>query len=83
MSMSVPVTTRLSEQTVAALNSAVEEGKAPDRASLVAVAVEEWLDRHSRERITESYRRTYVEPDQELDEINAAFLADATWPDER
>lgn len=80
--ISVPVTTRLSEAAVASLEAAVAAGYAPDRASAVAAAVEEWLGRRDRERIAASYRRRYAEPDAELEAINRDVGAIATWPED-
>lgn len=68
LSMAVPITTRLDEDTVAALDSAVRAGAGPTRAAVVAAAVREWLTRHSEDAIAESYRRAYAEPDADRDE---------------
>ena len=57
--MSVPITARLDEQAVEALDRAVAAGLAATRAGLVATAVGEWLHRHGEEAIVESYRRRY------------------------
>lgn len=67
--MSVPVTTRLDDTVVQALDRAVAAGLAPTRAAVVARAVDEWLTRHGEEAITESYRRRYAEPDPEHDQL--------------
>ncbi len=83
--MAVPVTTRLDEQTLSALDSAVSAGAAPTRAAGIAVAVREWLARHAEESIVASYRRAYDEQDEAhqrlLDAIAshsvAAVLTDA------
>jgi Arc/MetJ-type ribon-helix-helix transcriptional regulator len=69
--MSVPITARLDEETVEALDRAVRAGAAPTRAAVVAQAVEEWLSRHSEEAIEDSYRRAYAEADPEHDELVA------------
>jgi len=61
--VSVPITTRLDEQAVEALDRAVAAGIATTRAALVAAAVSEWLSRHAEEAIVESYRRRYGHPD--------------------
>lgn len=65
--MSIPVTTRLDESVVEALDRAVDAGLAPTRAAVVARAVGDWLSLHGEQAITESYRRRYEEsdPDQE------------------
>jgi Arc/MetJ-type ribon-helix-helix transcriptional regulator len=63
--MNVPITARLDEETVAALDRAVQAGAGPTRAAVVAEAVREWVARHSEEAIAASYRRAYVEPDPE------------------
>lgn len=69
--MSVPITTRLDEDIVAALDQAVQAGAGPTRAAVVAAAVREWVARHSEEAITESYRRAYAEADAEVDDLVA------------
>ncbi|MDP8970734.1 MAG: hypothetical protein M3N52_09645 [Actinomycetota bacterium] len=69
--MSVPITTRLDEDTVAILDQAVRAGAGPTRAAVVAAAVREWVARHSEEAITESYRRAYAEADAEVDDLVA------------
>jgi Arc/MetJ-type ribon-helix-helix transcriptional regulator len=61
--MSVPITARLDEETVAALDRAVRAGAGATRAAVVAQAVQEWVARHSEEAIAASYRRAYAEPD--------------------
>lgn len=61
--MSVPITARLDEQAVEALDRAVAAGLAATRAGLVATAVGEWLRRHGEEAIAESYRRRYEHTD--------------------
>jgi len=83
--MSVPVTARLDESVVEAVDRAVEAGLAPNRGAVVARAVAEWLDRHGEEAIVESYRRRYGAPEPDQDELMeklaafsiAACLADA------
>lgn len=83
--MSVPVTARLDERTVDLLDRAVAAGLAPNRGSLIASAVGDWLARHSEDAIAESYRRRYAEPDVDHDALVAdlarasvaACLADA------
>ncbi len=62
--MSVPITARLDEQAVEALDRAVAAGLAATRAGLVATAVSEWLRRHGEEAIAESYRRRYEHTDE-------------------
>ena len=65
--MSIPVTARLDESVVEALDQAVNAGLAPTRGAAVARAVSDWLSLHGEQAITESYRRRYEEsdPDQE------------------
>jgi Arc/MetJ-type ribon-helix-helix transcriptional regulator len=82
--MSVPITTRLDEDSVAALDQAVRAGAGPTRAAIVAEAVREWVARHSEEAIAESYRRAYAEEDAEADDLvarlgtySASALSDA------
>lgn len=67
--MSIPVSARLDESVVEALDRAVEAGIAPSRGAVVARAVSEWLDRHGENAIVESYRRRYAGPDPAHDEL--------------
>jgi Arc/MetJ-type ribon-helix-helix transcriptional regulator len=67
--MSIPVTARLDESVVEALDRAVEAGVAPSRGAVVARAVAEWLTRHGEDAIVESYRRRYAEPDPARDDL--------------
>jgi Arc/MetJ-type ribon-helix-helix transcriptional regulator len=67
--MSIPVTARLDESVVEALDRAVEAGIAPNRGAVVASAVSEWLDRHGEDAIAESYRRRYAENDPSHDDL--------------
>lgn len=69
--MSVPVTARLDNSVVAALDQAVAAGLAATRAAVVARAVDEWLGRHGEEAIAESYRHRYATPDGAHDELIA------------
>jgi Arc/MetJ-type ribon-helix-helix transcriptional regulator len=71
--MSIPVTTRLDDTVVGALDRAVAAGLAPNRGSLVATAVREWLERHGEDAILASYQRRYGTPDAEHDELVAAL----------
>ena len=83
--MGAPVTARLDDDTVAALDRAVAAGAAPTRSAVVAEAVREWLARHSDDAIAESYRRAYAEPDPGHDTLIAdlgAYSAGATTGDE-
>ena len=73
--MSIPITARLNESVVAALDRAVDAGIAPTRGALVASAVAEWLKRHGEEAIVESYRRRYADPDSAHDELLDKFAA--------
>ena len=73
--MTVPITTRLDEDTVEALDRAVRAGVGSSRAAVVAAAVREWLARHSEEAIVASYRRAYAESDAEHDELIARLGA--------
>jgi Arc/MetJ-type ribon-helix-helix transcriptional regulator len=71
--MSVPVTTRLDESVVTAVDSAVAAGLAPNRGSVIATAVNEWLARHAEDAITLSYRNRYDRPDPNHDQLVAAI----------
>jgi Arc/MetJ-type ribon-helix-helix transcriptional regulator len=73
--MTVPVTARLDESVVEALDRAVGAGLAETRGAVVAEAVHEWLARHGEEAIVESYRRRYAEPDLHRDELVARLAA--------
>lgn len=76
--VSVPITTRLDEVAVEALDRAVAAGLATTRSALVATAVGEWLGRHGEEAIVESYRRRYEDTgaaDTELVARLGAFSA--------
>jgi Arc/MetJ-type ribon-helix-helix transcriptional regulator len=71
--VSIPVTARLDDAVVEALDRAVAAGLAPTRGSLVANAVREWLDRHGEEAIAASYQRRYAHPDADHDALVAAL----------
>jgi len=73
--MSTPVTARLDESVVEAVDRAVDAGLAPNRAAVVARAVAEWLDRHGEEAIVESYRRRYGATPAGSDELIAKLAA--------
>ncbi len=73
--VSVPITTRLDEVAVEALDRAVAAGLATTRAALVATAVGEWLSRHGEEAIVESYRRRYEDTDAAETELVAKLGA--------
>jgi Arc/MetJ-type ribon-helix-helix transcriptional regulator len=71
--VSVPVTARLDESVVDALDRAVAAGLAPTRGSVVVRAVQEWLARHGEEAIAASYNRRYGAPDVEHDDLVSAL----------
>lgn len=71
--MSVPVTARLDETIVDAVDRAVTAGLAPSRGAVVATAVNEWLARHGEEAIKASYKRRYGPPDVEHDALVEAI----------
>lgn len=71
--MSVPVTTRLDPETVAA--HAVAAGLAPNRGAIVSAAVRAWLAQHSEEAIVTSYRRRYRDVEAGHDELVAKLSA--------
>ena len=73
--MSIPVTTRLDAAVVAALDSAVAAGLAPNRGAIVSAAVRAWLAQHSEEAIVASYRRRYEEVDAAHDGLVAKLSA--------
>ena len=67
--MSIPVTTRLDDKIVAALDRAVAAGLAPNRGAVISAAVRCWLSGHSEDAIVDSYRRRYADPAPEADEL--------------
>jgi predicted transcriptional regulator len=69
--MSTPVTARLDDKAVEALDRAVDAGLAPTRGAVIAQAVAEWLERHGEDAVTESYRRRYAGPDPGHDDLIA------------
>jgi Arc/MetJ-type ribon-helix-helix transcriptional regulator len=71
--VSIPITSRLDDATVRALDEAVAAGSASSRAALIAAAVAEWLERHDEQAILDSYRRAYAEPDPEHETLMDAF----------
>jgi len=73
--MSRPVTTRLDPAVVDALDRAVDAGLGPNRAAVIADAVNEWLRRHGEDEIAASYRRRYAETEPEHDEAIANLAA--------
>lgn len=84
--MSIPVTARLDESVVDALDRAVESGLAASRGAAVAGAVGEWLARHEEDAIVASYRRRYADPDPQADQLLAelaAFSVAACLADDR
>ena len=82
--MSIPVTARLDESVVDAVDRAVEAGLALNRGAVVARAVAEWLERHGEAAIVDSYRRRYSESDRADDDLMekiAAFSISACLAD--
>lgn len=73
--MSTPVTARLDEAVVEALDQAVSAGLAPNRGAVIAKAVHEWLARHGEDAVVESYRRRYAEPDPDHADLIARMAA--------
>ncbi|MBM3695437.1 MAG: ribbon-helix-helix protein, CopG family [Actinobacteria bacterium] len=73
--MSIPVTARLEEAVVEALDKAVDAGIVPTRGAAVARAVSEWLQRHGEAAIVESYRRRYAESEPGHDELMERLAA--------
>lgn len=67
--MSVPVTTRLAEDVVEALDAAVSAGAVPNRGAAVQEAVRQWLSSHGEAAIAASYRRRYQGPDPAHDDL--------------
>lgn len=72
--MAVPITTRLDDDTIAALDDVVR-GSGLTRAAVIANAVRDWLARHSEDAIAASYRHPYAAPDAEHDELVARLSA--------
>ncbi|MGH9066134.1 MAG: ribbon-helix-helix domain-containing protein [Acidimicrobiales bacterium] len=75
--MTVPVTTRLPESYLEALDDAVAGGLASSRGDAVRVALSEWLARHAEEAIVESYRARYADADPAGQEL-VASVAEAS-----
>ena len=71
--MTIPVTARLDESVVDALDEAVRAGLGPNRGSVVAAAVREWLQRHGEDAIVASYSNRYGPSDQSHDDLIAAI----------
>jgi Arc/MetJ-type ribon-helix-helix transcriptional regulator len=71
--MSIPVTARLDESVVNAVDSAIAAGLAPNRGSVITTAVNEWLARHSEQSIASSYRNRYSTPDPQHDALVSAI----------
>lgn len=69
------MTARLDENTVEALDRAVDAGLAPNRGSVVAAAVSEWLARHGEDAIIASYQRRYEQPDETHDALVASLAS--------
>lgn len=67
--MTVPVTARLDEEVVDALDAAVHAGLAPSRGAAVAAAVGQWLAANGEDAIVASYRRRYAEPQSADDDL--------------
>ncbi len=57
--MRQPITARLDEDVVQAIDNAVASGIAPNRGAIISRAVKEWLSHHSEEAIQTSYRKRY------------------------
>ncbi len=76
--MSHPITARLPDNVVKAIDDAVKSGVATNRGALISKAINEWLSRHSEDAIRESYRKRYASPDQdETDLVTKLGLASA------
>jgi Arc/MetJ-type ribon-helix-helix transcriptional regulator len=73
--MSIPVSARLDEAVVEALDQAVLAGLAPNRGGVIAQAVHEWLARHGEDAVVESYRHRYADPDPHHAELVARIAA--------
>lgn len=69
--MSQPVTARLDEDVVQAIDNAVASGVAPNRGAIISRAVREWLSHHSEEAIKDSYRKRYEALDSDEQELIA------------
>lgn len=76
--MSQPITARLRDDIIKAIDNAVESGVAPNRGALISKAVDEWLRIHSEDAIRESYRKRYASAERdELDLITKVGLTSA------
>ncbi|MGH9054526.1 MAG: ribbon-helix-helix domain-containing protein [Acidimicrobiales bacterium] len=70
--MTVPVTARLPEEVIEALDASVTAGLVPNRGAAIQAAVKEWLAAHGEDAIAASYRRRYAEADPGHDALVAA-----------
>ena len=73
--MGRPITARLDEDVVRAIDDAVACGVAPNRGAIISRAVKEWLSRHSEEAIKDSYRKRYENLDPDEHELVAKLGA--------
>lgn len=73
--MSIPVTARLDESVVEALDRAVDAGLAPNRGAIISHAVADWLDVNGERAIVESYERRYKDSDSGHDQLVEALSA--------
>jgi hypothetical protein len=84
--MSIPVTARLGESTVEALDRVADAGMTPNRGAAVGRAVAEWPERHGEDAIVESCRRRYAESgaaaDDGLDKVAPFSIATCLADDE-
>lgn len=71
--MTIPVTARLPEEVVAALDASVSAGLIPNRGAAIQEAVKEWLADRGEEAIAASYRQRYARTDPEHEELVAAL----------
>jgi Arc/MetJ-type ribon-helix-helix transcriptional regulator len=80
-SVSTPVTARLDESVVDALDRVVRAGLAPTRGAAIARAVAEWLSRHGEDAVAHSYRQRYADADPEHDDLIARIgaVSAAAW----
>ncbi|MDA8270759.1 MAG: ribbon-helix-helix domain-containing protein [Actinomycetota bacterium] len=76
--MSHPITARLPDDIIKAIDEAVKSGVAANRGALISKAINEWLSKHSEDAIRESYRKRYASSNQsELELVTKLGLASA------
>lgn len=71
----MPVTARLPEEVVEALDTSVRAGVALTRGAAIQAAAKEWLTAHGEDAIAASYRRRYAQTEPEHHALIASLAA--------